>query len=123
MAVSTDVDLDRLNDDLDRRLARADAALARQFPGDRPGRQPVHTVYVPADRYRSTVCREWGDAALATLDEHNSIFAALVDEQGADAVDLESRVRGTMLDPAHIVVVSQVVSDLTVGAGSGLSAA
>jgi hypothetical protein len=53
MAVSTDVDLDRLNDDLDRRLARADAALARQFPGDRPGRQPVHTVYVPADRYRA----------------------------------------------------------------------
>ena len=29
----------------------ADAALAAQFPGDRGGRQPVHTVYVAADRY------------------------------------------------------------------------
>ena len=114
MAVSTDVDLDRLNDDLDRRLARADAALARHFPGDRPGRQPVHTVYVPADRYRSTVCREWGDAALATLDEHNSIFAALVDEQGADAVDLESRVRSKL--------VSEPVEDLRVDFEDGYGA-
>ena len=114
MAVSTDVDLDGLNDDLDRRLARADAALARQFPGDRPGRQPVHTVYVPADRYRSTVCREWGDAALATLDEHNSIFAALVDEQGADAVDLESRVRSKL--------VSEPVEDLRVDFEDGYGA-
>ena len=114
MAVSTDVDLDGLNDDLDRRLARADAALARQFPGDRPGRQPVHTVYVPADRYLSTVCREWGDAALATLDEHNSIFAALVDEQGADAVDLESRVRSKL--------VSEPVEDLRVDFEDGYGA-
>ena len=96
MAVSTDVDLDRLGDDLDRQLARADAALAQQFPGDRPGRQPVHTVYVPADRYRRTVCRDWGDAALATLDEHRSMFAALMDGQGADAVDLEVRVRSKL---------------------------
>jgi len=114
MAVSTDVDLDRLNDDLDRRLARADAALARQLPGDRPGRQPVHTVYVPADRYRSTVCRDWGDAALATLDEHSSIFAALVDEQGADAVDLESRVRNKL--------VSEPVEDLRVDFEDGYGA-
>ena len=96
MAVSTDIDLDRLNDDLDRRLARADAALAGQFPGDRPGRQPVHTVYVPADRYQATVCRDWGDAALATLDEHRSTFATLVEEQGADAADLEARVRSKL---------------------------
>ena len=114
MAVSTDVDLDRLNDDLDRRLARADAALARQFPGDRPGRQPVHTVYVPADRYRSTVCRDWGNAALTTLDEHSSIFAALVDEQGADAVDLESRVRTKL--------VNEPVEDLRVDFEDGYGA-
>jgi citrate lyase beta subunit len=114
MVVSTDVDLDRLNDDLDRRLARADAALARQFPGDRPGRQPVHTVYVPADRYRGTVCRDWGHAALATLDEHRSIFAALVDEQGADAVDLESRVRSKL--------VNEPIEDLRVDFEDGYGA-
>ncbi len=93
MMLNTDVDLDRLIDDLDRRLARADAALAQQFPGDRAGRQPVHTVYVPADRYRRALGRDWGDQAIATLDEHASTFAALVSAQGADAVDLDARVR------------------------------
>ena len=37
--------------DTDRMLAGADRALARDYPGPRPGRQPVHTVYVPADRF------------------------------------------------------------------------
>ena len=41
----------RLTRELDERLAAADAALASGYPGERPGRQPVHTVYVPADRY------------------------------------------------------------------------
>ena len=36
--------------ELDRRLAAHDAFLAARYPGERPGRQPVHTVYVPADR-------------------------------------------------------------------------
>ena len=36
-------------DDLDRRLAPADADLAARYPGDAGARQPVHTVYVPAD--------------------------------------------------------------------------
>ena len=37
-------------DELDRRLAPADAELAARYPGDSGARQPVHTVYVPADR-------------------------------------------------------------------------
>jgi hypothetical protein len=37
-------------DDLDRRLAPADADLAARYPGDAGARQPVHTVYVPADQ-------------------------------------------------------------------------
>ncbi|MCK1816254.1 aldolase, partial [Streptomyces sp. XM4011] len=32
-------------------LAGADAHLARHYPGERATRQPVHTVYVPADRF------------------------------------------------------------------------
>ena len=33
-------------------LAAEDAARTRAYPGDRVDRQPVHTVYVPADRFR-----------------------------------------------------------------------
>ena len=40
-----------LSAELDSRLAAEDDALVARFPGERPGRQPVHTVYVPADRY------------------------------------------------------------------------
>jgi hypothetical protein len=39
--------------ELDERLGAVDAALARHYPGERPGRQPVHTVYVPADRFHA----------------------------------------------------------------------
>jgi hypothetical protein len=35
----------------DRVLAAADRALAAGYPGPRPGRQPVHTAYLPADRF------------------------------------------------------------------------
>ena len=43
--------LESLADELDDRLADADRALREGYPGERAGRQPVHTVYVPADRY------------------------------------------------------------------------
>ncbi len=68
----------RLTAELDVRLAAADAALARGFPGERPGRQPVHTVYVPADRYDAGLVPAYGATALAALDEHAAAFAELV---------------------------------------------
>ena len=54
--------------DLDRRLAASDAARAARYPGEPAGRQPVHTVYVPADRVRPGLAAEWGAAALAAVD-------------------------------------------------------
>ena len=61
----TGLDLDRLADEVDGRLEAADAALARAHPGERPGRQPVHTVYVPADRFHAAPRpREYGAEAL-----------------------------------------------------------
>jgi citrate lyase beta subunit len=61
--------LDRVVDDLDRLLAAADADLE---PGDvqgSPGRQPVHTAYVPAHRFGPETVRQWGAQALAALGE------------------------------------------------------
>ncbi|MBM7806714.1 citrate lyase beta subunit [Geodermatophilus bullaregiensis] len=56
--------------ELDRRLAPVDAARLAAWPGQRPGRQPVHTCYVPADAVVPGVAAAWGAAALAALDEH-----------------------------------------------------
>lgn len=47
-------------------LARTDVRLAADHPGPAARRQPVHTVYVPADDPRAAgpVARTWGSAAL-----------------------------------------------------------
>ena len=77
----------RLTNELDERLAAADQALASGYPGERPGRQPVHTVYVPADRYTADLVPAYGRAALTVLDEHAAAFATLVHDD-----DLVTRV-------------------------------
>ena len=92
---------DRLTAELDERLAAADAALASGFPGERPGRQPVHTVYVPADRYDAGLVPAYGAAALDLLDEHAGAFEELVGDD-----DLVGRVRAKL--------VSEPVEDLRV---------
>lgn len=58
-------------------LAAVDAELARRYPGDPGTRQPVHTVYVPADTFAATTLRTWGDQAIEALDEHAPDAAAL----------------------------------------------
>lgn len=62
--------LDDLTADLDRRLADADEQLATLYPGDRGVRQPVHTVYVPADLFTHDLAQQWGRQANAALAEH-----------------------------------------------------
>jgi citrate lyase beta subunit len=70
-----------LQDELDARLAGADAELERRFPGDAAARQPVHTVYVPADRYHAGLAAAWGEQAAAALGEHADSFAELVGDE------------------------------------------
>ncbi|WP_326559606.1 DUF6986 family protein [Micromonospora sp. NBC_01796] len=53
--------------ELDALLGPVDADLLRTYPGPAQGRQPVHTVYLPADRMHPGVVSEWGSAALAVL--------------------------------------------------------
>lgn len=78
--------------ELDARLADVDAALAAHYPGERAGRQPVHTVYVPADRFHPGLVGDHGAAALAVLDEHEDRLLGLVDGDR----DMVSRVRAKL---------------------------
>src|SRR5262249_30608925 len=59
--------LDEMLAEADQALAGADQALARDYPGPRHGRQPVHTVYVPADRFAPGLAARWGRQALGVL--------------------------------------------------------
>ncbi len=83
----TEQDLSAVDD----QLAQADAARISRYPGDRVDRQPVHTVYVPADRCHPELVAQWGQAAAASLTQH---------APGAD--DL-ARVAGLDLDAVRTV--------------------
>ena len=84
---------ERLADDLDGRLTDADASLTARYPGPSDDRQPVHTVYVPADRYDADLPGRWSAEALALVDEHETRLRRLL---GADADDLLARVRAKL---------------------------
>jgi len=73
-----------LADRLDRDLAESDALVRARYPGDDGRRQPVHTVYVPADRYDAGLPQHWGAQALAVLDDHLPDPQALARVVGVD---------------------------------------
>ncbi len=57
-----------LHASLDGLLAPWDAELAARYPGDDGSRQPVHTVYVPGDRYAAGLAPEWAARARDAVD-------------------------------------------------------
>jgi len=76
---------------IDGQLAATDRLLEQNYPGDDGSRQPVHTVYVPADRFTPSFAADWGAEALATANAHGG-----VEKLGAQPVALavgESRNR------------------------------
>lgn len=62
-------------DRLDRQLAATDAFLAATYPGEDGRRQPVHTVYVPADSYTVDLPDRWGSTAAGLVAEHGGTAA------------------------------------------------
>ena len=48
-------------------LRSTDDLLSTGYPGDDGSRQPVHTVYVPADTFTPDLVAEWGQQALAAV--------------------------------------------------------
>ncbi|MEU4099030.1 aldolase [Streptomyces sp. NPDC026673] len=91
---------DAIRQDIGTSLAAVDAELARRYPGDPGTRQPVHTVYVPADAFAADTVRTWGDRALAALDEHAPDAETLAGVLGlppALAVPVHDRVRAKLL--------------------------
>ncbi|MCE0540176.1 hypothetical protein LWF15_32250 [Kineosporia rhizophila] len=74
--------------EIDALLGPADAH-ARLFPGEASARQPVHTVYVPADQFSADTCTQWGEQALALLAEHAPGPSALAEVAGLSADSIE----------------------------------
>ena len=100
---------DELLAELDVRLAETDAALAIEHERPLPGRQPVHTVYVPADQFSAGLPARWGTDALALLDRHASTAEGLAAATGLplDAVD-------GALPRVRVKLASEPIEDLRV---------
>jgi hypothetical protein len=81
-------------------LAPADAQAAA-YSGESNRRQPVHTVYVPADRYLVDTPQRWGEQALALLDEHAPTAARFAATAGLSPAFIDQvypRVRDKLAD-------------------------
>jgi citrate lyase beta subunit len=101
--------LESLAEDLDRLLAVADARLATGYPGDRYGRQPVHTAYVPAHKFAANTVRLWGAEALAAQAE----FAAEPAEF-AEAFNLSPELAEQVIPLVQAKLADEPIEDLRV---------
>ncbi|HET7140497.1 MAG TPA: aldolase [Arthrobacter sp.] len=83
---------------IDTQLAATDQLLDRNYPGDDGTRQPVHTVYVPADRFTPSLAAEWGAQALTTAEAHGGLdrLGQLLGQDADLAAAVASRVEAKL---------------------------
>src|SRR4051812_939314 len=58
-------------------LRTANLKFQQTYPGDKPERQPVHTVYGGANLFKSDTCIRMGDIALKSLRPYAPNFVVL----------------------------------------------
>jgi citrate lyase beta subunit len=98
--VTTPPDLAALVAAADQILADSDRALAVDYPGPRPGRQPVHTAYVAADQFGPGLAAQWGRQALRALETwapDPAEFGAAMGLPDRFAADVRSRVLAKLI--------------------------
>ncbi|MGH3445863.1 MAG: DUF6986 family protein, partial [Nocardioidaceae bacterium] len=78
-------------------------------------RQPVHTVYVPADRFEAGTVAAYGEQALAALDEHAATAAALAELLGGTGLDVDDDLLARVRDK----LAREPVEDLRVDVEDG----
>jgi hypothetical protein len=104
-------------DAVDAALGDDDALRAARYPGDDLSRQPVHTVYVPADRVHAGVAGAWGADALAALDRH------AVDANGwAEAVGRDPEDVAQVWDRIRAKLATEPIEDLRIDLEDGYGA-
>jgi hypothetical protein len=100
---------------IDRRLADTDRLLASGYPGDQGARQPVHTVYVPADRYTPDLPQRWGAEALAAIEGFGGV-EALAKALGVDEAH-SAQVAGRTLEKLGTEPIEDLRVDFEDGYG------
>jgi citrate lyase beta subunit len=68
---------DAAKDSLLTELGKANQQFQKIYPGDKPDRQPVHTVYGGANLFKSDTCVKMGEIALRNLHNYAPNFVVL----------------------------------------------
>lgn len=95
-------------------LRPVDELRRRSYPGDGTARQPVHTVYVPADAVTGGLTHAWGAAALAAQAEH-----APDPDTMARVLDLDPALVGEVWPRVLDKLATEPIEDLRVDAEDG----
>lgn len=83
---------------VDQRLATADAQLVTRYPGDDGRRQPVHTVYIPGNRYTAKMPADWGASALAAARDAGGLDAVASLVGASSGTDCEPETLATLVE-------------------------
>jgi len=89
-------------------LQPVDEHLARAYPGARPARQPVHTVYVPADRYQAGLAHEWGRQAVQMLEGAGGMTALL------ECAEVPVHLHEAIAQKVHAKLTTEPIEDLRI---------
>lgn len=87
-------------DRIDKQLADTDRLLELHYPGDDGSRQPVHTVYVPANTFTPSLPGEWGAEAAATAEAQGGLehLCILLGQEPGLAAAVAPRVAAKLYD-------------------------
>ncbi|KAB2343039.1 DUF6986 family protein [Actinomadura rudentiformis] len=96
-------------DDLSERVAAVSAEHAVHFPGPPSGRQPVHTVYVPADRFSRSTPADFGAEALRLLNTHTPGAGSF-----GTAFGIEPEIAGLVRERVAAKLASEPIEDVRI---------
>ncbi|MBO2452421.1 aldolase [Actinomadura barringtoniae] len=96
-------------DDLSERVTAVSAEHASVFPGPPTGRQPVHTVYVPADRFSRSTPSDFGSEALRLLNTHTPGAGSF-----GSAFGIEPEIAGLVRERVAAKLANEPIEDLRI---------
>jgi citrate lyase beta subunit len=96
-------------DEMSARIEEARAEHARRHPGEPAERQPVHTLYVPADRFTAATPHDLGAEALRLLDAHAPDGVAM-----ATAFGVETSLADAVRERVAAKLVREPVEDVRI---------
>lgn len=100
------------------RLEAASGRVAHAYPGDRPERQPVHTVYGGAHLFKAGTAAKLGELALKALDENAENATVFADALGLIPAQLASLVHDRVIRKLETEPVEDFRLDFEDGYGN-----